>query len=101
MRRQLALDGFCSESIPRDIDEMNERFKKTRLGGLEIRTLGVGDNLIVVDDQEDIAQEDKDQTNANNIDNSNATDSSYAKLAHNSKLSIKPDTSVLELTKQL
>lgn len=56
MRRQLAMDGLASrpeiaaEAMPRDIDEMNERIKKTREGKLEIRTLGVGDNLIVVDD---------------------------------------------------
>lgn len=73
LQRLLAIDGLASRpqiagfELPRDIEEMKERMKNTKEGALEMQALGVGDNLIIVDDQKDATEADKEQTKIINI----------------------------------
>ena len=48
---------------------MKERIGDTKEGRLEIRTLGVGDNLIIVDTDDEALELDKDTTTVTNTDN--------------------------------
>lgn len=109
MQRLLAIDGLPSRlemarfGLPKDIEDMRERMKRTKEGSIEILTLGVGDNLIVINDQKDLAT-DADTENAKiiNIMKTDEDENNYAHLAkHSTTHSIKPDTSVFELTRQL